>query len=163
VSVTPVTPVSVTSVAPASQGGPSVVTTAAAHGLSAGSPFVFQDLNQPAGVTAGQTYFVKQVLSPTSFTFAQSPSGGAVTGASARGGDISALATVRRVTNRAGGAVFNPPPGTYRVTLVRREPGFQAVPIAEDGQVAATTGDLSEWVTVSNSSDQQTVQFQYER
>src|SRR5262249_38050182 len=125
--------------------------------------FVFQDLNQPAGVTAGQTYFVKQVLSPTSFTFAQSPSGGAVTGASAGGGDLSALATVRRVTNRAGGAVFNPPPGTYRVTLVRREPGFQAVPIAEDGQVAATTGDLSEWVTVSNSSDQQTVQFQYER
>ena len=74
------------------------------------------------------------MLSPIRFTAADVP---------AMADRRSALTTLRRVTDRAGGAVFNPPPGTYRVTVARREPGLQPEPNPFEGQAAATTGDAN--------------------
>src|SRR5262249_52278253 len=111
---------------------------------------------------------------PTSFTFAASLSGDALTGASAGGVDLyydttgqPASATLRKVTNRSGEVVFNPPVATggryYPGTLVQPGTGFQPPPDEAVGQAAATSGDLTQYVFVSAPGTSQTLTFTYDR
>src|SRR5262249_33482394 len=78
---------------------------------------------------------------------------------------LPATAALRKVTNNSGEAVFNPPVagnGSYfRITVVQRQPGYQAVAHAEDGPVAATSGDLTQYVFVSGPNTSQTPTFEY--
>jgi hypothetical protein len=59
---------------------PGVVTWAGGHGLEVGSPIIFDATggNMPTGLTEGTVYYVKTVLSPTTFTVAATPDGEAI-------------------------------------------------------------------------------------
>src|SRR5262249_12560595 len=78
-----------------------------------------------------------------------------------------ASATLRKVTNRSGEVVFNPPVDAdgshFRVTMVQREVGYQAEPNPVDGQAAAANGDLTQYVFVSGPGPPQTLGFRYSK
>lgn len=53
-----------------------VITTSADHGLATGDAVSFGTITATTGVTAGDVYFVRDVLSATTFTVSSSPGGG---------------------------------------------------------------------------------------
>jgi hypothetical protein len=63
-----------------SKASPGVVTWPAGHGLEAGAPVIFEATggNMPTGLTEDTVYYVKEVLSPTTFTVAATPGGSAI-------------------------------------------------------------------------------------
>lgn len=59
---------------------PGVVTWPGGHGLEVGSPVIFdpEGGNLPTGLTTNTVYYVKTVLSPTTFTVSATPDGAAI-------------------------------------------------------------------------------------
>lgn len=73
---------------------PGVVSWPDGHGLEPDSPLMFsvEGGNMPTGLTAGTAYYVKTVLSPTTFTVTATPGGAAIATTLAATGTVTAIA-----------------------------------------------------------------------
>src|SRR5262249_19603954 len=119
----------------------SVVTTHAPHGLRPGEAITFGPLAQaphsPAQLQGGQTYYVAQVLSPTSFTFQAFPTGGPVRNVAVDDTfiftEVAGAAPVSILTEPTNGfASFyfdNSNSNQWvRITVYQKQPGFSPDP-----------------------------------
>src|SRR5262249_36054108 len=109
---------------------------------------------QPRG---GQTYYVAEVKSPTSFTFESFPGGGPVTNVAVNDTfvftSVSGAAPVSVLSDGTNGLsnfyLHNPQEGQwFRITVNQKEPGYRPDPLSSDDvhQYAGVDNSLTQYV-----------------